>query len=99
MTALIATHGIEAALAQQILLAHGRRIPDDLSLMCVNYSGLTMFTHPPITVVRFSPADLILTAVDLLVGMLDGRQPSRLEHLVPVELVTRGSTGPAPDQS
>jgi DNA-binding LacI/PurR family transcriptional regulator len=99
MTALIATHGIEAALAQQILLAHGHRIPDDLSLICVNYSGLTKFTHPPITVVRFSPADLILTAVDLLVGMLDGRQPSRLEHLVPVELVTRGSTGPAPNRS
>lgn len=99
MTALIATHGIEVALTQNILLAHGRRIPDDLSIMCVNDSGLTMLAQPPITVVRYSPADLVLTAVDLLVGMLDGRQPSRLEHLVPVELVTRGSTGPAPHWS
>lgn len=98
MTALVTTHQVEAVLAQQILLAHGHRIPEDVSLICVNDSGLTMLAQPPITVVRFSPAELIPMAVDLLVGMLDGRQPARLEYLVPVELVIRGSTGPAPDQ-
>jgi DNA-binding LacI/PurR family transcriptional regulator len=95
LTALVAARALDAALAQQMLAAHGLRIPEDVSMISLNDSGLTMLAQPPITVVRFSPTSLTSLAVDLLVSMLEGRHPPRLEHLVPVELVVRGSAGPA----
>jgi DNA-binding LacI/PurR family transcriptional regulator len=98
-TALIATTPIEAVFALRALAAHGLRVPDDLSLVAIGDTMLAELAQPPLTVVRFSPAQLTAVAVDLLVGMLAGQQPARLEHLVPVELVPRESTrriGPSP---
>ena len=57
-------------------------------------SAIVGANRAAVTVVRFSPTDLTRVAVDLLVRMLEGRQPAHVEELVPVELVVRGSTGP-----
>ncbi len=92
ITALIASTSIYTAMAMHALAAQGLRVPDDLSIMALGDSMLAELAHPPITLVRFSPAELTGIAVDLLVGMLAGRQPARLEHLIPVELVLRQST-------
>lgn len=99
VSALIATTPLEAVMAQHVLAEQGVRIPDQLSLVAINDSTLGELAQPPLTVVTFSPADLTNSAVDLLLGMLDGEQPARLEHLVPVTLVPRQSTrriGPPP---
>lgn len=96
VTALVASTPLEAVMAQHVLADHGLRVPDDLSLVAINDSALGELAQPPITVVTFSPADLTNLAVDLLLDLLDGRQPARLEHLVPVQLVPRRSTRPLP---
>jgi DNA-binding LacI/PurR family transcriptional regulator len=95
LTALIATTFTEAGLAMQLLSAHGLRTPEDISIIALGEPRSSVLAVPSITVVRFSPTDLTHTAVDLLVDMLEGRSPERLEHLLPVELVVRSSTGPA----
>jgi DNA-binding LacI/PurR family transcriptional regulator len=94
VTALVTTTFVGAVLIMQLLNAHGWRVPEDISVIALGDPRNTMLPLPSITVVRFSVADLAREAVDLLVGMLEGRQPSRLEHLVPIELVIRGSTAP-----
>jgi DNA-binding LacI/PurR family transcriptional regulator len=93
VTALITTTFVGAALIMQLLRARGRRVPEDISVIALGDPRITVLPVPSITVVRFSVIDLARTAVDLLVEMLEGRQPSRHEQLVPVELVIRGSTG------
>ena len=94
LTALVTTTFTEAALVMQILSARGLRVPDDVSIIALGDPRSSVLTAPSITVVRFSPTDLTRVAVDLLVRMLEGRQPAHVEELVPVELVVRGSTGP-----
>ena len=94
VTALVTTTFTEAALAKQILSARGLRVPDDVSIISLGDPRSSVLAAPSITVVRFSPTDLTRSAVELLVGMLEGRQPAHLEQLLPVELIVRGSTGP-----
>lgn len=97
-SALITSTPIEAVLAMRSLAGRGVRVPDNLSLVALGDTLVAELVQPPITAVRFSPADLTSLAVDLLVGILNGRPPARLEHLIPVELVARQSTqrvGPA----
>jgi DNA-binding LacI/PurR family transcriptional regulator len=94
VTALVATTFSGAVLASEILSARGRRIPEDISIVALADPRPSALHTPPMTVVRFSAVSLTETAVDLLIGMLAGRPPRRLEHLVPVELAASGSTGP-----
>jgi len=93
-TAIIATTDIEAATALRTLSARGFRVPDDISLVALADTRLTDLSNPPITAMRFSPDDMSRAAVDLLVAMLAGHRPRRMEHLVPVEFIERESTKP-----
>lgn len=92
VTALIASTPIEAIITRHVLAEYGFAVPDDISLVALNDSLLTQLAQPPMTVVRFRPADLTAVAVDLLLGMLNGVEPEQHEHLIPVELVARHST-------
>jgi len=94
VTALVTPTFVAAALAMRVLAEHGLRVPCDISVIALGDPRLTALSVPSITVVRFSVTDLANIAVELLLGMLEGRAPAHLEHLVPVELVIRGSTGP-----
>jgi DNA-binding LacI/PurR family transcriptional regulator len=95
LTALVTTTFVAAALAMQALAEHGLRVPEDVSIVALGDPRATLLPLPSITVARFSVTDLAHAAVDLLLGVLEGRQPARSEHLVPVELVVRNSSGPA----
>jgi len=91
-TALITTTDLEAVVALRALAEQGRRAPDDLSLVTLGDSVLMELAQPPVTAVRFSVADETRAAVDTLMDLLAGEQPSRRELLVPVELLPRRST-------
>lgn len=95
-TALIATTDYEAVLALNLLSAHGRRVPEDFSIVTLSESALTTFAQPPFTAVSFSVPNETTLAVDLLVEMMAGQGTRILEHIIPVELVVRGTSGPAP---
>lgn len=95
VTALVTVGDLEAATALHILVEHGLRVPDDLSIVALYDSPLTALAHPPLTALR-SPAEaLTAEAVDLLLAMLAGRRPDNPERLLSAELVVRGSTSPA----
>jgi DNA-binding LacI/PurR family transcriptional regulator len=72
----------------------GRSVPDDLSVVGYDDSPLASANRPTLTTVRQDVTAKGHLAAGMLADLLDGRPaPSRL---LPVELVVRESTGPAP---
>jgi DNA-binding LacI/PurR family transcriptional regulator len=72
----------------------GKRVPEDLSVVGYDDSPLSSTSRPPLTTVRQEVAAKGRLAATMLADLLEGRQTT--SELLPVELVVRGSTGPAP---
>ncbi|MGN9762439.1 LacI family DNA-binding transcriptional regulator [Streptomyces sp. SD31] len=75
----------------------GRSVPDDVSV--VGYDDIPEAAHflPPLTTVRTDFAEIGTRSLRLLLDRLDGPgEPPRVDSLVPVDLVIRRSSGPAP---
>lgn len=75
----------------------GRSVPDEVSV--VGYDDIPEAAHllPPLTTVRTDFAEIGTRSLRLLLNRIDGSvEPPRPESLVPVDLVVRRSSGPAP---
>lgn len=74
----------------------GRRVPEDVSVM--GYDDIPEAAHllPPLTTVRTDFAEIGRRSLHLLVNRIGGTEDSPVDPVVPVELVVRRSTGPAP---
>jgi DNA-binding LacI/PurR family transcriptional regulator len=70
----------------------GRRIPDDLSVVGFDDVPRAAAWDPPLTTIRQPLVDKGRAAADLLLELIDGRPPRRIE--LPIELVVRDSSGP-----
>jgi DNA-binding LacI/PurR family transcriptional regulator len=102
--ALLDAHpGITAILADSDLLAlgalraateTGRSVPTDLSITGFDDIPLAASADPPLTTVSQPLTDKGEAAYGLLQELLSGRPPRQIT--LPIELVVRGSTGPAP---
>jgi LacI family transcriptional regulator len=108
VTALVAYNDLMAIGAMRAVRASERRVPDDLSVVGFDDVDLAAFVDPPLTTIAQSTAEMGRWAVDQLTrhlgrpaagagsnGARDDPQPAA--HVVlPVHLIVRGSTGPAP---
>ena len=74
----------------------GRRMPEELSLVCHDDDPVCAFLDPPLTAVRMPLMELGRAAVDALIGQIDGGRRRDVVIDTPPELVLRRSTGPAP---
>lgn len=72
----------------------GLRVPDDISVVGYDDSQLMSFIDPPLTTVRQPIEAMGRTAIDLLLGQIEGTLDSVTELLFEPEFVLRGSTGP-----
>ncbi|MPY50532.1 LacI family DNA-binding transcriptional regulator [Streptomyces acidicola] len=74
----------------------GRRVPDEVSV--VGYDDIPEAAHllPPLTTVRTDFTELGTRSLRLLLDRLDGTDGPRTDPVVPVRLVVRDSTAPAP---
>jgi DNA-binding LacI/PurR family transcriptional regulator len=75
----------------------GRSVPGDVSV--VGYDDIPEAAHflPPLTTVRTDFAEIGTRSLRLLLNRIDGpAEPPQVDTLVPVDLVVRGSSGPAP---
>ncbi|MBV7697935.1 LacI family DNA-binding transcriptional regulator [Streptomyces sp. TRM70350] len=95
VTAVFASNDQMALGLLRALHEAGRRVPDDVSV--VGYDDIPEAAHllPPLTTVRTDFAEIGSRALRLLLDRIDGVEPG-VEPVVPVELVVRRSTGPAP---
>jgi DNA-binding LacI/PurR family transcriptional regulator len=71
----------------------GLRIPDDLSVVGFDDLPFARVFDPPLTTIAIDPAALGAEAFEVLMGLMEGRQPE--SRVLPVELVVRGSTAAA----
>lgn len=72
----------------------GIDVPGRLSVAGFDDLDLALYSAPPLTTVRADPEGLGAAAFELLHARIEGRRPK--SRRLPVELVVRDSTGPAP---
>jgi DNA-binding LacI/PurR family transcriptional regulator len=73
----------------------GRRVPDDISVVGFDDMPESANFQPPLTTIHQAFDQIGVTCVAMLVGEIE-RGERRHPPLLPVELVVRGSTAPAP---
>lgn len=98
VTAVFASNDQMALGLLRALHEAGRRVPEDVSV--VGYDDIPEAAHllPPLTTVRTDFAEVGTRSLRLLLARIDGRTDTAVESVVPVELVVRRSTGPAPNR-
>ena len=74
----------------------GRRIPEDLSVVGFDDLPMSRWFSPPLTTVRQPLADMGRIAAEMLLTMIDGREPHSRQVELATELVVRSSTAPPP---
>lgn len=73
------------------------RVPDDISIIGMDDIPAAEFTVPGLTTVRHNLFEIGAQSVNALIGMFR-QEVERVQKYLPVELVVRESTGPAPKQ-
>ena len=96
-TAIFASNDDMAAAAVGVAHRMGLHIPADLSIVGFDDTQLATSIWPELTTIRQPIAEMARSAVALLQEQLrDGEIPEEPEHVLPYQLVVRGSSGPPP---
>ena len=95
VTAVLTHNDLVALGVLDRLRARGARVPQDVSVVGFDDAHVATLVTPALTTVAAPLARLGRTAVDLLLAPREGEVP---RTVLPVELVVRGSTGPAPQR-
>ncbi|RJF91811.1 LacI family transcriptional regulator [Noviherbaspirillum saxi] len=78
---------------------YGLRVPQDLSVVTVHDGPIAEAIFPPLTTVQMPVEKMGYDGATGLIDLIEGRQTNIRSALRPLQLVVRGSTGPAPDRS
>lgn len=100
-TAVFCVNDVLAIGALKACIAAHARVPDDISIVGCDDIELAQLVTPELTTVKVPARELGGRAARLLIRTIEGKAPGKnLARLLPVELVKRGTSGPAPgDQS
>lgn len=91
-TAIFAAHGRVGIGALRYVRESGRRIPDDVSLICFDDCELFQLHHPAITAVRQAAAVIASEVCDLLFRRMTGSaDDGPITRVIPTELILRDS--------
>jgi LacI family transcriptional regulator len=93
-TAVTAAIDLLAFGVLQVLLQHGIRVPEDISLMGYDDIPFTRQLSVPLTSVHRPHYDMGTTAAEMLTAALSGVPPAKRHVVFQPELVVRESTGP-----
>ncbi len=93
VTAIFAAADLTAAGVLGALREHGRRVPDDVSLIGFDDIPLAEFLDPPLTTVHVPAVEVGEALATLLLEQLAG-EVTHDRRLLPVSLVQRASDGP-----
>ncbi len=96
LTAIFTGNDKMAAGAIQRLLAIGYRVPGDVSVIGCDDMHHARFVTPSLTTIRTPLFELGRRACQRLIERLRGQADRVCQEVVPVELIVRESTGPAP---
>jgi len=98
-TALIVWNDLAAWGALQTLQALGRRVPEDVSLICFDLSTVANVVPLRPTVVDIRPREMAAEAARMLLAQLNASAPAQAQVLLEPKLVIGETTAPAPGRS
>ena len=79
------------------LYEHGRRVPDDVSVVGFDGIALSEFSSPPLTTVKQDFHRVGRELVQLVLDQLRSKERRpQVRVVVPTELIVRGTTAPPP---
>jgi DNA-binding LacI/PurR family transcriptional regulator len=93
-TAVFAANDLSAVGVLNALAEAGLRVPDDVSVVGFDDFRLAAYTTPPLTTIHQPAAEIGARATEMLIDLTQGRRIRKLRHLLPPQLVVRGSTAP-----
>jgi DNA-binding LacI/PurR family transcriptional regulator len=89
--AIVALDDMLAIVAMRTAKQHGYCLPDDLAIVGFNDSPLCEYVEPRLTSVAVEIPALARKATEMLIGLVEGREPTPKRQIVPVRLVKRDS--------
>lgn len=91
MDGIFASSDIIAAQCIQTALSMGYRIPEDLKIVGYDDISLSRLIYPPLTTVRQNVKELVRTAMDTIMAIIDSKEvPQR--QILPVTFIERKTT-------
>ena len=96
-TAVFAANDRMAIGAMSAIHSAGLRLPDDISVIGLDDIEVAAFQTPALTTLRQSFAELATRAIQLLLEIIEGRQPDPIHIVIKPALIERQSTAPPPD--
>jgi len=93
-TAVFAANDRMAMGAMRAAYEAGLRVPDDVSIVGLDDIEVAAFQIPPLTTVQQSFAELATLAVQLLLEILEGKEPAQIQIVIEPALIVRQSTAP-----
>jgi LacI family transcriptional regulator len=95
VTAVFSSNDFGAIALLEFSEGHGIRVPDDLSIVGYDGADVTALKRISLTTVAQPKDELVRRGTEALVARIEGRSTLRARrHVVDVELLVRGSTGP-----
>ncbi len=90
-TAVVCMDDMQAVSLTTLLNSLNLRVPEDVSLISVNNTEAGRYHIPPLTSFDVNPYELGVSAMDLMLGVIQGEVTQPTSMLVPFTLVERGS--------
>ena len=93
LDAVFAASDLMAAGALSVLVAAGRRVPDDVAVVGYDDSPIALSVRPQLTSVRQPIEEMGREMARLLVAAVDGNEPVQRRVILATELIRRASSG------
>ncbi|MCS7309124.1 MAG: LacI family DNA-binding transcriptional regulator [Armatimonadota bacterium] len=93
-TAIFVRTDVLALGVVQAIREEGLRLPEDISIISHDDVPFAQYTDPPLTTVRVDYEQLGKSAVEMLLAMLERREPAELQRTVHTSLVQRATVAP-----
>lgn len=94
-TAVMCSNDLTAIGALNAAHLRGIQVPKEISLVGFDDIQLSSFMQPPLTTIRVSRTEIATRAFTALYGTAMGSKVRGVNHVIPTEMVARGSTAPA----
>jgi DNA-binding LacI/PurR family transcriptional regulator len=92
LTAVFAANDLSALGVLNAMAEHGRRVPEDVSVVGFDDLRLSAFTSPPLTTVKQPAVEIAQLATEILIGLTKGEEVRQMRHFLEPALVVRDST-------
>lgn len=97
-TAIVCMNDEMAIGAMQSFKSKGLDVPTDISITGFDNIDYAKYCYPPLTTVSQPADDMGRIAVDSLISLIEGRDLTQEEHVLPYEFILRQSTAAPPKE-